>query len=130
MSRWHNQHELPCRANNIAASSASPLSLPSAHFIQGSDEQKEAAALALVAVLEAVRIVAVLLTPVTPALSGRIHAALGYSPEEYGALRWADAAWGGLRAGQATPPPAPVFQRLEGKLVMEPAGSKTSAVAA
>ena len=98
--------------------------------VQGSDEQKQDAGLALVAVLEAVRIVAVLLAPVTPALSGRMYAALGYSVEEYSQIRWADAAWGGLRQGQSMPPPVPVFQRLEGDLVIGTAPARTAAVAA
>jgi len=47
---------------------------------QGSDAEKEAASVTLVAVLEAVRIVAVLLVPITPALSRRIMAQLA-APE-------------------------------------------------
>ena len=97
---------------------------------QGSEEQKRDAGLALVAVLEAVRIVAVLLAPVTPALSGRMYAALGYSTEQYGRVMWADAAWGGLRQGQSTPPPVPVFQRIEGDLVIGTAPVRAAAVAA
>lgn len=98
--------------------------------MQGSEEEKAAAGLALVAVLEAVRIVAVLLAPVTPALSGRMYAALGYSEPEYSGLRWADTAWGGLQHGQVMPAPVPVFQRLEGELVIGVAPAKTAAVAA
>lgn len=89
--------------------------------MQGTDEQKAEAAAVLVAVLEAVRVVAVLLSPVTPSLSRRIYAQLGYSAEEFDALRWGDAAWGGLAAGRAMPAPAPVMQRLEGDYVTEPA---------
>jgi hypothetical protein len=45
--------------------------------LQGSDEERQAAGEVLTAVLEAARIVAVLLSPVTPALSARIHSQLG-----------------------------------------------------
>ena len=51
---------------------------------QGTGEEKAEAAKVLVAVLEAVRIVAVLLWPVTPQLSARILAQLGLST----APRW------------------------------------------
>jgi methionyl-tRNA synthetase len=44
---------------------------------QGTDEEKAAAGLVLVAVLEAARIVALLMAPVTPALSGEGWAPLG-----------------------------------------------------
>ncbi|EIE27159.1 methionyl-tRNA synthetase [Coccomyxa subellipsoidea C-169] len=99
-------------------------------FKKGTDEEKRAAELALVAVLEAVRIVAVLLSPVTPRLSSEIYGALGYGPEAYEGLSWGDASWGGLPKGQATPPPKPVFARLEGDFVTEVAASKSAAVAA
>ncbi len=98
--------------------------------VQGTDEEKQAAELALVAVLEAVRIVAVLLAPVTPQLSGKIYGALGYGPEVYRALSWGDASWGKLPQGQATPPAVPVFARLEGDLVTEVVSAKGAAVAA
>jgi hypothetical protein len=45
--------------------------------LQGSDEEKQAAGAVLAAVLEAARVVAVLLAPVTPALSARILCQLG-----------------------------------------------------
>ena len=50
---------------------------------QGTPEQQAEAAGVLVAVLEAVRIVAVGLAPLTPALSARIYAQLGFSEEQY-----------------------------------------------
>jgi methionyl-tRNA synthetase len=49
---------------------------------QGSDEEKAEAAAVLVAVLEAMRLVAVGLSPITPGLSARILAQLGYSEAE------------------------------------------------
>ena len=88
---------------------------------QGTDEQKAAAAAVLVSVLEAVRIVAVLLSPVTPALSRRIFQQLGFGEGGFDSLRWADTEWGQLEAGRALPAPAPVMQRLEGDFVTEPA---------
>jgi methionyl-tRNA synthetase len=92
-------------------------------FKKGSEEEKAEAAAVLAAVLEAVRIVAVLLSPVTPALSSRIYRQLGLSAEQYAELTWADTEWGGLRQGHATPPPQPVMARLEGELVCEAAGA-------
>lgn len=82
------------------------------------------------AVLEAVRVVAALLSPVTPQLSARIYGALGYRPEVYEGLSWGDASWGALPQGQATPPAVPVFARLEGEFVIEAASGKAAAVAA
>ena len=87
------------------------------------------AAAALVAVLEAVRVVAVLMCPVTPALSSRICAGLGMTPEQYEGLRWSDAQWGGLPAGQVMPKPQPVFARLEADLVTEAAPGKAAVAA-
>ena len=89
-------------------------------FKKGSDEQKVEAAAVLAAVLEAVRVVAVLLSPVTPSLSSRIYQQLGFSQEQFEALSWADTDWGTLQRGHATPQPVPVLQRLEGDLVAEP----------
>ena len=83
--------------------------------MQGDDAQKATAADALLAVLEAVRIVAVLLAPVTPRLSERIYQQLGL---DYQSVSWRDTAWGALKPGNELPKPAPVFQRLEGDYVI------------
>jgi methionyl-tRNA synthetase len=81
---------------------------------KGTDDEKEAAKQALVAVVEAVRVVAILLAPVTPALSRKIYEQLGL---QFEGVQWAkDAAWaaGGLAKGHAvSSTPAPVFVRLE-----------------
>lgn len=98
--------------------------------VQGSEAEKAAAGLEMVAVLEAVRIVAVLLSPVVPRMARRIYAALGYPESAAEAMRWHDAAWGGLAAGQAFAKPAPLFVRLEGELVTEAAPAKALAGAA
>lgn len=91
---------------------------------QGSDEEKAEALGVLVAVLEALRIVAVGLAPVTPALSARIMAQLGLKQEpgqvrvrervcvflraaggEGGAIRFPGCRKrGGGRWGHSTPP--------------------------
>lgn len=97
--------------------------------MQGDEAEKEAAAAALVAVLEAVRVVAVIMCPVTPALSSRIYAGLGMTAEQYESLRWGDSEWGGLPAGQVMPKPQPVFARLEGDLVTEAAPGKVAVAA-
>lgn len=97
--------------------------------MQGDDAQKEAAAAALVAVLEAVRIVSVVMCPVTPGLSSRIYAGLGMTAEDYEGLRWSNAQWGGLPEGQTMPKPQPVFARIEGDFVTEAPPSKVAVAA-
>ena len=67
----------------------------------------------LVAVLEALRVVAVLLAPVTPRFSASLYAALGLPEDAHARLRWSDAAWGALGAGQGFPKPKPLFARIE-----------------
>ena len=65
----------------------------------------------LYAVLEATRIVGLLLAPLLPDLSQRILAQLGHSLDQQ---RWLDQLhWGGLESGAALPKPSPVMQRLE-----------------
>lgn len=101
-------------------------------FKKGDDTAKAEAAASLVAVLEAVRIVAVMLSPVTPALSRRIYDQLGLGAAALDAARWDEAtAWGGLAAGHATATPEPVFTRLEGDYVTEaaPEGAVEAAAA-
>jgi methionyl-tRNA synthetase len=87
---------------------------------KGTDKEKEAAKEALVAVVEAVRIVAVLLAPVTPTLSQKIHQQLGL---EWGAIQWeAGSAWGGGNMGKGhavSSKPSPVFVRMEGDFITE-----------
>lgn len=67
----------------------------------------------LVTVLEAVRIVAVALSPVTPQLCSRIYLQLGYSGNDFQSLTWEDTMWGGLKKGQLLPEAHPVFKRIE-----------------
>eukprot|EP00891_Asterochloris_glomerata_P002086 jgi/Astpho2/2086/fgenesh1_pm.00038_%23_66_t len=86
-------------------------------FKKGSEEQKGEAALVLLAVLETVRIVAVMLSPITPALAQRVYLQLGISEAEAGRLK----------EGQPTPKPTPVFQRLEGDFVTLPAATASAA---
>ncbi|GLC44167.1 hypothetical protein PLESTB_000900900 [Pleodorina starrii] len=97
---------------------------------KGTDEEKAEAAGVLVAVLEAVRVVAVGLAPLTPGLSARIYAQLGFSDEQFQALTWADTTWGGLAAGHRTAEPAPVFVRLEAPGEAEAAAAAAAKAAA
>lgn len=90
---------------------------PWAAFKKGGEQDRAEAAAALAAVLEAVRVVAVCLSPVTPALADRILAQLGFDEGQRALLHWEDATWGGLETGRCFPPPAPVFVRLEGDYV-------------
>ena len=50
---------------------------------QGSDEEKRVAAVALCTVLELLRVAAVTLSPITPALSQRVYLQLGYTDQQY-----------------------------------------------
>ena len=63
--------------------------------MQGSPEEKEQASLVLLEVLEAARVVAVMLTPVAPALARLVYLQLGFTDQEFEALTWANAQWGG-----------------------------------
>jgi len=49
----------------------------------------------LLEVLEAARVVAVMLTPIAPALARLVYLQLGFSDQEFETLTWADAQWGG-----------------------------------
>ena len=65
----------------------------------------------LYAVLEATRIVGLLLNPLLPDLSHRILEQLGTSINPDG---WTEQlSWGGLMSGASLPKPSPVMQRLE-----------------
>ncbi len=63
--------------------------------MQGSPEEKEQASLVLLEVLEATRVVAVMLTPIAPALARLVYLQLGFSDQQFETLTWADAQWGG-----------------------------------
>jgi methionyl-tRNA synthetase len=91
--------------------------------IKQPDEALEVAA-DLYAVLEAARVVAVLLTPLLPDLAERMLLQLGLVPlpsdapapgqASPAAADWMEARrWGGLRSGDPLPEPEPVMQRLE-----------------
>ncbi|XP_028794575.1 LOW QUALITY PROTEIN: methionine--tRNA ligase, chloroplastic/mitochondrial-like [Neltuma alba] len=91
-------------------------------FKQGAAASEEAAK-DLVIILEAVRIVAVALSPVAPSLSWRIYAQLGYSRHQFDAATWGDTKWGGLKGGQVMAQPKPVFARIESQTEMEDKGT-------
>jgi methionyl-tRNA synthetase len=73
----------------------------------------------LYAVLEAARIVAVLMAPVLPDLSSRMLLQLGQEPLDSGPAGHNDRPWleqldwGGLEPGAVLPEPSPVMARLE-----------------
>ncbi|XP_010260579.1 PREDICTED: methionine--tRNA ligase, chloroplastic/mitochondrial [Nelumbo nucifera] len=73
----------------------------------------EAAVKDLVTILEAMRIIAIALSPIAPSLSLRIYAQLGYSKDQFDATTWSDTKWGGLKQGQVMAQPKPVFARIE-----------------
>lgn len=100
---------------------------------KGTDEDKEAAGRVMVAVLEAARILAVALSPITPGLSGRIYQQLGLGEGPLqGRVSWSDTAWGQLQAGHQTAQPQPVFARLDDTVpfVTEPAPAAAAPAAA
>jgi methionyl-tRNA synthetase len=74
--------------------------------------QTETVALVLYSVLEAVRLAAVLLSPLVPNLSLRILQQLGYLIQDTRELNWDMAAWGLLPPRQLEHAPKPVFRRL------------------
>ncbi|XP_030512460.1 LOW QUALITY PROTEIN: methionine--tRNA ligase, chloroplastic/mitochondrial [Rhodamnia argentea] len=86
----------------------------------------EAAAKDLVIVLEAMRIIAVALSPVTPRLCLRIYEQLGYSADQFNATTWSDTRWGGLKGGLVMAKPKPIFARIENK-IEENASAKVGA---
>ncbi|XP_054824490.1 methionine--tRNA ligase, chloroplastic/mitochondrial [Prosopis cineraria] len=88
----------------------------------------EAAAKDLVIILEAVRIIAIALSPITPSLSWRIYAQLGYSRHQFDAATWMDTQWGGLKGGRVMPQPTPVFARIETQTDMEDKGTPAAKV--
>jgi len=85
------------------------------------EQNREAVATDLYAVLETCRLVAVLLTPLLPDLSARMLAQLGLEAIPSGAglsakdpAPWLEALrWGGLQGDGPLPEPVPVMQRLE-----------------
>lgn len=95
-------------AGNLYIDEHAPWSL----FKQGG-ASFDSAAKDLVLILEAMRIIAVALSPVTPKLCLRIYQQLGYTEEQFYAATWIDTKWGGLKAGQVMAPPNPIFTRIE-----------------
>ncbi|GMH10695.1 hypothetical protein Nepgr_012536 [Nepenthes gracilis] len=85
---------------------------PWSHFKQGG-AASEAASKDLVIILEAMRIIAIALSPVAPSLCWRIYSQLGHSKDQFNAVNWSDTKWGGLKAGQVMAQPTPVFARIE-----------------
>ncbi|KAL3369493.1 hypothetical protein AABB24_010038 [Solanum stoloniferum] len=73
----------------------------------------ETAAKDLVIVLEAMRIISIALSPITPGLSLKIYSQLGYTKEQFNAVSWSDTKWGGLKAGQVMAQATPIFARIE-----------------
>lgn len=95
-------------AGNVYIDENAPWSL----FKQG-DSAFETAAKDLVIVLEAIRIVAIVLSPITPSLSSRIYTQLGFSEDQFNGVTWRDTKWGGLKKGHVTAEPKPIFAKIE-----------------
>ncbi|KAJ0046175.1 hypothetical protein Pint_06258 [Pistacia integerrima] len=95
-------------AGNSYMDERAPWSL----FKQGG-AASETAAKDLVIILEAMRIIAVALSPVTPNLSWRIYEQIGYSKDQFNSATWSDTKWGGLKGGQVMAQPKPIFARIE-----------------
>ncbi|KAJ0973760.1 hypothetical protein J5N97_015725 [Dioscorea zingiberensis] len=97
-------------AGNLYIDQRAPWSL----FKQGGTST-EMAAKDLVVILEAMRIIAIALSPVVPSLCLRIYKQLGFSEDQFKAVTWNDAKWGGLREGQIMAEPKPIFTKIENK---------------
>lgn len=113
-------------AGNLYIDQAAPWTA----FKKGSEEEQQAAKQVLVAVLEACRILAVTLSPVTPTLSGRVYQQLGLGEGSLqGRVSWSDTAWGVLQSGHVTAEPVPVFARIDDTVpfATEPAPSAAAA---
>ncbi|KAH1045649.1 hypothetical protein J1N35_036433 [Gossypium stocksii] len=95
-------------AGNLYMDKHQPWSL----FKQGG-AASEAAAKDLVVILEAMRIIAIALSPVAPSLCRLIYAQLGYSEDQFDKINWSETKWGGLKGGQVMAQPKPVFARIE-----------------
>ena len=65
-------------------------------ILQGNDEQKAQGRQVLADVLECMRIVAVLLSPIAPQLSQRMYLQLGFSEDQFKSLTLSDSQWGGM----------------------------------
>jgi len=79
----------------------------------------------LYGVLEALRVVAILVSPFIPHLASRIWEQLGVAlPLD--AQRWADLTWGGLKTGTQTHPGGPIYPRIEDALAGTTGGKKKS----
>jgi methionyl-tRNA synthetase len=97
---------------------------------KGTDEEKEAAGRAMVAVLEAGRVLAVAISPITPGIAAKMYQQLGLGEGPLqGRVTWADTTWGQLQAGHRTEQPKPVFARLDDTVpfVTEPAPAAAAA---
>ncbi|KAJ9175698.1 hypothetical protein P3X46_014227 [Hevea brasiliensis] len=105
-------------AGNVYMDECAPWSL----FKQGG-AASEAAAKDLVIILEAMRIIAIALSPVAPSLCWRIYSQLGYSKDHFNTATWSDTKWGGLKGGQVMAQPKPVFARIENRTETEDGGA-------
>ncbi|UFP95886.1 methionine--tRNA ligase [Gloeobacter morelensis] len=94
------------RAGNRYLDARAPWSL----YKKGEQAQVEQV---LYAVLESVRIAAVLLSPLIPGLAAEIYRQLGFSIQAWEDRSWDDALWGGLPGGQPLCLGSPLFPRLE-----------------
>ncbi|KMZ60985.1 Methionine--tRNA ligase [Zostera marina] len=95
-------------AGNLFMNERAPWSL----FKKGGSSS-EAAKKDLVIILEAVRIISVALSPITPTISLKIYSQLGFTKDVFEKLTWDDTKWGGLKAGQVMAEPKPIFARIE-----------------
>jgi len=67
----------------------------------------------LMTILEAARIVAVMLSPMVPQVSGKVYQQLGFDAQTYASIQWPDTIWRDIPGGQAIPEAEGIFQRIE-----------------
>lgn len=111
------------RAGNKYMDDMAPWTL----FKEGKIEEGTAV---LMTILEAARIVSVILSPMVPRVSGKVYQQLGFEQGTYATIQWSHTAWRDLPPGQAIPEPEGVFKRIEAKVDEEADALKAAAVQA
>ena len=111
------------RAGNKYIDDMAPWTL----FKQGKVEEATAV---LMTILEASRVVAVMLSPMVPDTGAKVFQQLGYTAEQYASLTWSDTAWTPIPQGTPIPSPQGVFTRIEAKVDKAAAADKKAAAAA
>lgn len=89
-TRSSSKRNLPAALVRLSLDARRPLCFPQAPWSQfkKGDAEKAQAALDLLAILEASRILAITLSPIAPRVTQRIYLQLGYSEGDWKAVTW------------------------------------------